>query len=256
MDDKPFLTINITELSEADIENLRKFRKEAFNTEELMYFAEEMIYTSNLKAKLKEIFNEPPDEFIRYLIKDFRDTRITSNVIERFRPIVKKSISKAILDIVSQGLFKEEESSREAAAAATEDQAHEVHESSSAEEPTEKPKREIITTEEELQCFEIIKEILREAGRDVSEVNCKDTTAYFAIYNRNILNWFLRVNLDSSKRNIITKLPIEKAEKLANNRQVEPAPKGHGESRIYIESIEDLKDLNQLIMECFDGTVS
>jgi len=250
MDDNPFLKININELSDADIATLKKFRKETFDADELMYFAEEMVYTSNLKTKLKEIFDNPPDEFIRYLIKDFRDTRITSNVIERFRPIVKKSISKAVLDIVSQGLFKEE-ISKEKMPQNKVDLDNEATEDN-ASIAADKTKREVVTTEEELQCFNIVKHMLEEAGRDVTELNHKDTTGYFGIYTKNILKWFLRVNFDSNNKFIITRLPVHKVEELTKNYRVEPAPKRNGESRIYISSVDDLYSLNQLILECFD----
>lgn len=77
MDDNPFAVIDITNLSSGDIEMLENFKKETFETEVLVRFAEELIYTSNLNNKLRDIFKNPPDDFIRYLIKDFSDTRIT-----------------------------------------------------------------------------------------------------------------------------------------------------------------------------------
>jgi len=253
MDDEPFLKVDIGELSDADITCLRKFRREAFDTEELMFFAEEMIYTSNLKVKLKEIFDNPPDEFIRYLIKDFRDTRITSNVIERFRPIVKKSISKAVIDIVSQGLFQEKEEMGKEESAKEEPVPGNGLEDTDSTPEADKPKRQIITTEEELQCFELVKEILQGAGKDISEINYKDTTGYFGIFNRNILKWFLRLYLDGSVKSIIARIPLEEAEPLANGFEVKQAPKGHGDScRIIIGSPGDLQNIDQLITRCFD----
>lgn len=42
------------------------------------------------------------------------------------------------------------------------------------------------------------------------------------------------------------------SEQLANGFKVEQAPKGWGETRIYINSINDLKKLDKLIVLCFD----
>ena len=110
MDDAPFLTVNLLNIKDSDIENLNKLRIENFDKESLITYAEELVYTSALNTSLKTLFSNPNDEFIRFVIKEFSDIRITANVIERFRPLVKKSISNAVLDIVSKGLYQEEAS--------------------------------------------------------------------------------------------------------------------------------------------------
>jgi hypothetical protein len=246
MDDNPFAVIDITDLSSSDIEVLDKFRKEVFETETLVKYAEDLIYTTNLNNKLRELFKNPPDDFIRYLIKDFSDSRITSNVIERFRPIVKKSIQNALLDMVSQGLSQSSSSEE----AVTEEI---VEQDKKTEEETEtKSKKEVTTTIDELKCFNLIKNILLDAGKNISEINYKDTASYFAIFNRNILYWFIRINLDSQNKFIITRLSVGKATQLAKEFKVEPEPKGLGESRLYISCAEDLIKLNELVVECFD----
>ena len=243
MDEDPFIQLDITNLSDNDIEVLSKFRKESFEKDELLKYAEDIIYTSTLNSKLRELFRNPSDDFVRYLIKDFSDTRITANVVDRFRPIVKKAISNAVLDIVSQGLLQQGGDAEEIKS----------EESQPEDNCTHKPKKEIITTEEELSGFNVVKEILAEAGKDVSEVNYRDTTAYFGIFIKNALNWIVRFNFDSSKgKHVLIKLPLERSRMLSNNFNCETAPKGHGESRIYINSINDLKDLKELLVECFD----
>lgn len=246
MDDAPFLRIDITNLSENDIESLSKFRKEAFETCELVSFAEELIYTSNLNKKLEELFKNPSDEFIRLLIKSFSDSRITTNVVERFRPIVKKSISSVLLKMVSQGLFPQEE------APAQEEIITEAISPGDAE--NEKPKA--ITTDEELKAFDIVKNILITAGRNVTELSYKDTINYIGIHNRVTTNWILRLMLDGNRKNLLTRLSVEKAAELSPEFKVEEAPKGHGLSRVYINSADDLCKLNKLIVQCFDEVVN
>ncbi len=246
MDEDSFIRIDITKLKDNEVEILSRFRKNEFTTDELVIYASELVYTSNINKKLKEIFENPTDEFIRYLIKDFSDTRITTSVLDRFRPIVKKSISLALLDIVSQGILKGEY--REEAATA------ELPEDNNESKP-EKPKKGIVTTDDELTSFDIIKTILADADKDVSEVNYKDTINYFGIYNKSFTNWFIRLNLDSINKYITTKLLVERAEELANGFKVEPAPKRNGESRIYIDNIENINELSQLIIECYNGTL-
>jgi len=247
MDQSPFLTLDITNLSSADIEVLTNFKKERFETESLVRYAEELIYTSNLNTKLKDLFKNPSDDFIRYLIKDFSDTRITSNVIDRFRPIVKKSISHAILEIVSQGLFPQEAAPSEEPAVVTTPSPVEDSTKGSEETPF-KEDRIVITTEEEQASFGLIQGILEKHGKDISALGAKDTTVYYAIFVRNIFQWFVRLNLDSANKQVITRLPVEKAQFLAQGFKVEPAPKGLGESRVYIDSYNDLIKLEKLIV--------
>lgn len=243
MDENPFAFIDMTDLSPGDVEVLDKFRKEIFDAEALVKYAEDLIYTNNLNNKLRELFKNPPDDFIRYLIKDFSDTRITINVIDRFRPIVKKSISNALLELVSQGLSQ---------SSLPEEPLSETQIEQESPETEPKPQREIRTTEEELKCFEIIKKILIKAGKNISELGNKDTTVYFAVFNKNIFNWFIRINLDTQKKFVLTRMPVDKASQFTADFKIEQAPKGQGESRIYINSAGDLLKLDKLIIDCFD----
>ncbi|MGM9571315.1 MAG: type I restriction endonuclease [bacterium] len=245
MDETPFLIINIENLSSFDIENLSKFRKETFNSESLITFAEDLIYTSNVDEMLAKIFKNPSDDFIRFLIKGFTDSRITQNVIDRFRPIVKKSISHTVLDIVSQGLFPKED------LCTTEENKDEEISECKKEEYSHV--RKIETTKEELEAFEIIKNILIANNRDITELKYKDTTAYFGIQTKNSAYWFIRLCLAEQRKIIITKIDVTEIADKVGDFHFEEAPAGLGTSRIYINSIEDLSQLQDLILYCFDN---
>lgn len=251
MDDDPFLVFDITNMSDIDIDNVSKFKKESFDTDYLVKYAEELVYTSALNDTLKDLFKNPSDEFIRFLIKDFSNIRVTSNVLERFRPIVKKAISNAVLDIVSKGLYQQE-----TAASIEEDTKSSKPDDLITDVPILEPhdhrKKEVITTKEELDSLQIVKSILETAGKNINDINYKDTTNYFSIFNKNITKWFIRLQLDMSNKNIITKLPIEKVQEIITGYKIEPAPKSIGESRIYISSLSDIKSLSKLIVSCFE----
>lgn len=243
MDDAPFLTVDLLNLKDSDIENLNKLRIENFDKESLITYAEELVYTSSLNNSLKTLFSNPNDEFIRFIIKEFSDIRITSNVIERFRPLVKKAISNAVLDIVSKGLYQEE-----SAVSKEDTQNEEV----AMDKEVEEDKKGIITTQEELDGFEIVKNILTKNNRDISEVNYKDTTNYFSVYLKNTTKWIVRFNFDAGKKNIITKLSVESIKEYCPSYEIEQSPKSVGESRVFINSIENLKDLEKVIIEAYD----
>lgn len=246
MDDTPFLTINLVNLKDSDIENLNKIRLENFDRDSLITYAEELVYTSALNTNLKLLFNNPNDEFIRFIVKEFSDIRITNNVIERFRPLVKKAISNAVLDIVSKGLYQEESASTTSVVKDSGIQEEQIHEDD------ENNKKGIVTTQEELDAFEIVKTILSKDNKDISEVAYKDTTNYFSVYAKNTTRWIIRFNFDANRKNIITKLPVNDVKQYCMNYDVEQSPKSIGESRIFINSIDDLKNMEKLVVEAYN----
>jgi len=85
-----------------------------------------------------------------------------------------------------------------------------------------------------------------------SELGNKDTTVYFAVFNKNIYNWFIRINLDAQKKFIMTRMSVDKASQCTADFEVEQTLKGYGEGRIYINSADDVPKLDKLINECFD----
>ncbi|AVX21641.1 hypothetical protein SAMN02745885_01610 [Carboxydocella sporoproducens DSM 16521] len=248
MDSTPFYEFDIEHIRDVDVETISKFRKDAFDQEGLVRFAEELVYMANLNSNLKELFKNPSDEFVRFLIKDFSETRITSNVIERFKPIVKKAIQSTLVEIISQGILKSDEYDNTVPPSDSENP--ENTETQPGQEINEK--KSIVTTEEELFVFEKVKEYLSIAGKDISQINFKDTINYLGIYYKNIYGWFLRINLSSSIKYITSRLPVNIASELAKGFTVEPAPKGMGESRVIINSAEDIKQLKDFVIKSFE----
>jgi len=252
MDNEPFFSFSMESLTNTDIETIETFSKDHFDADRLVKFAEELVYMSNLNTTLKDLFRNPTDEFLRFLIKDFSSSRITSNVLDRFRPIVKKAINHTLLEIISEGLSTKETIS-EAAVSIAEPVANPTK--NILEEDTEEAssaKKGIITTEDELKCFEIVKDILDQSKLNINDLKYKDTINYFSIFNKVTTKWFLRVNLNASEAHILTRLPVDHVVKLCPETfKVETAPKGYGESRIIIQSISDLKELSNLIITCY-----
>lgn len=253
MDDKPFLIINFANLKDSDIDNLLRFKKDSFDTESLVKYAEEIVYTSALDNSIKELLQNPNDEFIRFLIRDFSTSRVTNSVIERFRPLVKKAISNAVLDIVSKGLYREDISPIPINdVAACVESTTSINEYSEKDSENKLNKRQVVTTEDELCSYDLIKNILTKSNKNIKDVNYKDTVNYFSIYNQNTTRWFIRLNLDSAAKNIMTKLSVDMVKSLSSGFTVEQAPKGMGESRIYINSYEDIEKLENVILASFD----
>lgn len=251
MDDTPFLTIDFSNIKETDVENLMTFRKDSFDKENLINYAEELVYTNALNDTLRTLLKTPSDDFIRFIIKDFSENmRVTNNVIERFRPLVKKAISNAVLEMVSKGLDHEESPCEEL----------ENKEKETIEQPTDNiiinnqinKRKGIITTDDELKAYEIVKNILTNHAKDCSEVYYKDTTNYFCVYNKFLTRWIIRINLDAKDKSIMFKIPLEILKEKFSDIQIDVAPKGIAESRIYINNIEDIEKYSEIIVMAYD----
>jgi len=191
MDEKPFLEFNINEIKENQIEELKKFHKSYFDAESIVNTASELKYMNELKHLLHSEFNQPTSDFIKLFAKQVYPSVITAKVLDQFTNLTKKAVQQYINDLITERLktalsneneqIKEEES--------------DVVENSS-------PK--IITTDEELEGFMIVKSILRQKT-DVNRISYRDNQSYFAILlDDNNRKTICRLYLNSVKKYLIT----------------------------------------------------
>lgn len=170
MDEKPFLEINLFDLKNSTIEELKKFHKTYFDVENILSSASELKYTSQLKTVINNEFANPSPEFVKLFAKQVYDGVITPKLLEQFTSLVKRSISGLISDTISDRLktaLKTETSQEEVVVLQEDNQ-------------TDSDKSGIVTTDEELEGFMLVKAILREVT-DVSRVAYRDAQTYFAV---------------------------------------------------------------------------
>jgi len=164
MDEEPFLEFDFENIRENTINELRKFHKIAFDVNKIIDSASELKYSTAIKAILESELQEPSEEFVRFFAKQIYQGSLRTKVLEQFKDIVKKSTNQAIKDIVNERLHsaikKEEESNHV------------------EEEQIEESK--IITTEEEIEAFHIVKSILRTKVQ-LERISSRDTQSYFGV---------------------------------------------------------------------------
>ncbi|MDP3563493.1 MAG: hypothetical protein Q8R70_03290 [Methanoregula sp.] len=254
MDEAPFFILSLANLKDSDINILTSFKKGNYDKDQLSKDAEVLAYTSTFNAALKTLFTTPSDDFIRFLIKNSNDIKVTANVIERFRPIVKKSINNAILDMVSTGLLQQENVSKIENITAPEEPATPVIQKTKATvDNPESSSAQIVTTDEEIAAFQIVKGILERAGKDVGGLDYRDTVNYFSINNRMVTKWFMRLVLHPDKKIVSFRCSPDVAKTQLKGFEIELAP-AHlgGGAKILFNSIEDLMKMQQLIIAGFD----
>lgn len=170
MDEKPFLEVDLSDPKDAQIEELKKFHKSYFDIDTILSTASELKYSNDLRGIIQSEFQNPSDDFIKFLAKQVYDKPFTANACEQFRPIVKRAIATYINDIISDRLK----------AAMKEGDTHSEQGESKSEPVQEQP--EIVTTDEELQAFYIIRSILCEIC-PVDEIIYIDNKTTFTIYH-------------------------------------------------------------------------
>jgi hypothetical protein len=185
MDEKPFLEVNMLELSEAAVSELKKLTKPAFNLDELMTSAGELKYTREIKRLLAEQMAAPSEEFVKLFASKVYSGVLTQGRREFFTDITKRSFNQLVNERINvrlkSALSAPGDTERDAPTVAVDD-TDSVTSASVAEAEVSTPSREDLleTTEEELEGFYIVKSMLRDAV-EPSRITHRDTQSYMGI---------------------------------------------------------------------------
>lgn len=211
MDKHPFFTFNIQDFNESHVEELKKFTKPTFDITNVLGTAATLKYTDQVKAVLAEELASPSDEFVRLLASRIYDGRMTQAVREQFTGIVQRSFAEFIRERISNRLRT---ALRETAPQS--DEAPVAAAAVSVAEP------DVVTTEEEIEAYNIIKAILRQVV-DPKRVAIRDAKSYCAIL------------LDDNNRKPLARLHFN-----AQSKKYVGVFSQKNEERVEITSLDDL----------------
>ena len=195
MDEKPFLELNLFDIKESIVPELKKFQKSNFDLETIFNSASELKYANQIKQFMSQQLSTPSDAFISYVIGEILPGRKkTQGVIEKFRDTVKKSLNQFVNELMNDRIKS----------------ALDTQPNSTTEQPikTEEPiiievTNKMVTTEEELEGFFIVKSLLRDYLVN-NKLTYKDTESYFGILlDNNTRKWICRLQLSSTQKSII-----------------------------------------------------
>ena len=203
------------------LSELKKFCKENFDKEKIFSTAEELKYTSLIRGLLASEYDSPSEEFVRFVLNHIYDGQKNQRVIEKFTPVIKKAFSSFINELVNNKISSALSNDSDAPKKEEADPVDQVQE------PTSK----IVTTEEEIESFYIIRGMLAEVV-PVEDIVHRDTESYFGIlYKDNNRKPICRINLDKKNKQLF--IPDE-------NKKFE---------RHYIESLNDLYKYKKQLIE-------
>lgn len=195
MDIDPFLEIDMLHLRDNLLVELKKFCKDAFDKDKIFSTAEDLKYTSQLKAVLANQMDKPSDAFVRFMVSEIYDAPKTQKVLDKFAPLVKKSFSGFVNDLVNQKI---------SAALTSEDTPVaivEVPAEPIAVEPEVTSK--IVTTQTEIEAFYIVRGVLADV-LPVDDITYRDTESYFGIlFKNNSRKPICRFNFDTKVKQIM-----------------------------------------------------
>jgi predicted type IV restriction endonuclease len=170
MDEKPFLEFDFTNMKEQTIIELKKFHKSYFDLTSIVNSASELKYSNEIKGILANELTEPTPNFVKFFVSQVYSGKATEKVMTQFTEIVKKSLNQFISDIISDRLK----------AALANESVKEAEQAKSIEEPTKEDENKIVTTEEEMEGFFIVKSILR-VKFDSKRIFYRDFQNFFSI---------------------------------------------------------------------------
>ncbi len=226
MDEKPFLEIDLLKIKDYQINELKKFKRETFEIENILNSAEDLKYSGLIKKLLKDEFEDPSENFKTYILNEIYEGIKTQKVKDRFTTTITKSINEFLNDIVRNKLEN-----------ALENKIEIPEETEVLESEEDVRENKIETTEEEVEAFAIIKAILGK-NIDRERISYKDTIKYFSItLDHNTNKWFCRLYLNGSIKY------IRFVELDANGKKTDRGEK------IQISSVNDLYDFEDRLLE-------
>jgi len=172
MDKKPFMEIDLLDLDEQLVPELKKLSKSTFEIDQMLSAASNMKYTREIKHFFEKQINSPEPELVRMILADIYTGLKTQLVIEQFTPLVRQALAAVINDHINARL-KSALTGEIAPTVKTDDKIE-------ADQQTEGVDKSIITTNEELEGFYVIRAILRQII-DINRVAMRDTKSYFGI---------------------------------------------------------------------------
>lgn len=194
MDEKPFLEINILDVKENQVVELKKFHKSQFDIDNIFNVASDLKYSNEFKSKFSVLLQQPDDDFVRFFLSGIYEGKLMQSVVDRFRPVLKKSLNDYISELMNDKIKN---------ALGANSETGEKKLDSQAEESTENTHiSKVVTTNEEIEAFYLIKNMLKSL-LPVEDITYKDTESYFSVLHKGkTTRWICRFYFNSTNKYI------------------------------------------------------
>lgn len=201
MDNAPFLSINILDVRDNQVPELKKFCKSVFDIDSIFSTASVLKYAHEFKQIFMEQLESPSDEFTRFFLQGCYSGQKTQSVIEKFRPVLQKALNDLISEMMNDKIKTALGGS--GGSVSPPELKTPIEEPATENIEPEKRSPNIVTTEEELEAYFIVKNMLSDMV-DIKSITYKDTETYFGIlYKANTRKWICRLKLTDTQKVLI-----------------------------------------------------
>lgn len=174
MDEKPFMTLDLGNIDARIFPHLEMCTKKRFDSETIAASAEELKYVAEIKKVLAAEFRDPDPEWVRFIAARVTTRRMTAANLELFTKLTATAGAQFLKDEANRRLKSAQD--LEEAQPATESPAAEM----TPEDAAEIVEDGVVTTEEELQAYGIIRAIGC-AEVPAADIVIRDAKSYCAI---------------------------------------------------------------------------
>jgi hypothetical protein len=225
MDEKPFLELNLLDLRESLIVEVSKLSKSSFDLDSMLQAASDLKFMREIRVAFERQLESPDEDFVKFFFQHANPNgRFIQSAKEQFARLVKRTLSGYITDKVGDRL-------RSALASADRTDVSQAVVPTGVIDPVvevgEAAKEGIVTTEEELEGFRIVKAIVCDVVA-LERVSYRDSKSWFAIL------------LDGSNRKPLCRLHFNRARKYVSTFDAQ-----RNETRHAIENLDGIYVLRE-----------
>lgn len=241
MDPTPFLRIRMDDITDADAEQLFRFRHDKFKPEALRTLAEESVYISSFSKVISTSLKDVDSEFVRYVASRANIGRqLNQRFIDAITPLVREAVQRSVSAMVVSGLSAHQPIVEELPSLNID----EIAANDEKRDHVDPENPNVITTYNERMLLEKIISIV---GLE-KDLQPKDTESYYSILYQGKTNRWITRYYDKKNRSSI-QLPIELSPIAIN--EISRAGLEHDGIRIYIDKPEDVLRISGLILDAY-----
>lgn len=178
MDEKPFMTIDLSQVDARVFPHLEMCTKSQFDSDTIAASAEKLKYISEIRKVLGAQFTKPDQDWVKMVASRVTSKRMTAQNLDEFTNLVSTAQAQFLRDEANRRLRTAQE--YEDAAPTT------PSEKTSSKDDAEllHPASKIVTTDEEIEAFWIIRAIAC-AEVPINDIAIRDAKTYCAILFQN-----------------------------------------------------------------------
>ena len=222
MDQSPFLVIDITKTDANEFDRLDEFSKDKFDPEEIKSSAASMKYIRGIKGYLTESYSQPDEEFVEFLARKVLPSghRLTIQRRNQFKGLTKRAFHSFVSDQINSMLRRAQEINVEAYEPERE-VLTETSETTDTPQQTSTGSKNIETTVEEIEAYELVKVIIDDVA-DPDRIAMRDQQTYCGVlFDDNNRKPVCRLRFNNPSRKEIEIFAFTDGERTSTSHRIE-----------------------------------